>query len=178
MPSELLLLTGLIYENNQIGGTDRRRRIVPTLAVNMPTPLKPVANYIPRPTLQQQIRDQLHSVTDHDNDESRIVILGQNYGVVFWVEAGQKETIERDYIQIFKQLFPKLARSSRSSINPEEAVPAVKSWFKQQHRRSLLVVDSADAVDDEDDPSYIHLHHYLPDAPKVDIIITTRSSQA
>jgi len=41
-----------------------------------------------------------------------------------------------------------------------------------------LVVDSADLIDNAEDVSYIDLHYYLPDSPRVDTIITTRSSQA
>lgn len=101
------------------------------------------------------------------------------YGAVFWVEAGQKETTERDYIQIYRLLFPEVAvRSHGSSITVEDAAPAVKSWFYRQKGRSLLVVESADSIDDVEDASYVDLNDYLPDAPQVDVVITTRSSQA
>jgi hypothetical protein len=38
----------------------------------------------------------------------------------------------------------------------------------------LLVLDSAAAIDDDDNESYINLEFYLPDAPTADVIITTR----
>ena len=60
----------------------------------------------------------------------------------------------------------------------EDVVPAVKSWLHTQIGRSLVVFDSADAIDESDDASYIDLNYFLPDAPSVDIIITTRSARA
>jgi tetratricopeptide (TPR) repeat protein len=159
--------------------------------------LRPVANYVPRPTLQQKIREQLPAIADPDNDESRTVVvwgLGgsgksqlvlnyireyrREYGAVFWVEAGQKDTIERDYIQIYRFLYPEVARSSGSSITLEDALPSIKRWFQRQKERCLFVIDSADSIDNVEDPSYVDLNYYFPDAPRVDMIITTRSSQA
>jgi hypothetical protein len=34
---------------------------------------------------------------------------------------------------------------------------------------------SADTIDNADDPPYIYLNYFLPDAPYVDVIITSRS---
>lgn len=99
---------------------------------------------------------------------------------MFLVEARQKEMIERDYIQIYRLLFPEVAvrRSHGSSITVEDAAPAVKSWFYRQKGRSLLVVESADSINDVEDASYVDSNYYLPDAPRVDVVVTTRSSQA
>jgi hypothetical protein len=44
--------------------------------------------------------------------------------------------------------------------------------------RSLVILDGADTIDDADNASYIDLEYFLPDAPSVDVIITTRSSRA
>lgn len=103
----------------------------------------------------------------------------QHYQTLFWVEAGQKQSLERDFIQIHKLLFPNVAQSdTASTIAVNDAVTAVKSWFYGQEGRSLWVMDSADIIEDKEDPFYIDLNHYLPDAPGIDIIITTRSSHA
>lgn len=101
----------------------------------------------------------------------------QRYSSVFWVEAGKKETIERDYLQIYKLLCPDSA-SRDGSIAVEDAIAAVKNWLYGQHGRSLWVMDSADTIENENDALYIDLNHYLPDAPQLDRIITTRSSRA
>lgn len=60
----------------------------------------------------------------------------------------------------------------------EDAVPAVKSWFYRQCGWSLLVLDSADSIDNADDLLYIDLEYFLPDASLVDVVVTTRSSRA
>ena len=159
--------------------------------------LRPVAKYVSRPALEDKIRNQLTTGRDYDSDESRTVVvwgLGgsgksqlmlnyikkyrQDYGLVIWMEAGEKETMERDYIRLYRALFPEVARSAGASLKAENAVLAVKGWFHQLEKRSLLVIDSADCIDNEGDPSYINLNYFLPDAPRMDIVITTRSSQA
>ena len=44
----------------------------------------------------------------------------------------------------------------------EDAVPAVKSWFYRQCGWSLLVLDSADSIDNADDSLYIDLECSFP----------------
>ena len=72
------------------------------------------------------------------------------------------------------------ARLSAGSESPtvEEAVMMVKSWFHGQSDRFLVIFDSADTIDDADKASYIDLNYFIPDAPSVDVIITTRSLRA
>jgi hypothetical protein len=45
-------------------------------------------------------------------------------------------------------------------------------------RRYLVVLDSADTIDDEEDESYIDIESFLPIDPSVHVIITTRSATA
>jgi tetratricopeptide (TPR) repeat protein len=158
--------------------------------------LRPVANYVPRPRLQQKIKEQLYITREDEREETRTLVvhgLGgsgksqlvlnyirecrRDYTVVFWIEAGQKESIERDYIQIYQLLFS-CPTTEAKLIKLEDAVPAVKNWFHQQRGRSLVVLDSADTIDTVDDVSYVDLEYFLPDASSVDNIITTRSSRA
>ncbi len=63
-------------------------------------------------------------------------------------------------------------------IKIEDAVLAVKSWFQGHRGRWLLIFDSADAIDDKTDSVYVDLRHYIPDAPSLHVIITTRSFKA
>jgi hypothetical protein len=72
------------------------------------------------------------------------------------------------------------ARLSAGSESPtvEEAVMMVKNWFHGQSGRFLVIFDSADTIDDADKASYIDLNYFIPDAPSVDVIITTRSLRA
>lgn len=58
----------------------------------------------------------------------------------------------------------------------EEAIQTVKGWFHSRTGKWLLILDGADSIENEEDESYINLQAYLPDAPSVDIILTTRSS--
>jgi hypothetical protein len=63
-------------------------------------------------------------------------------------------------------------------VSVQDAVVAVKRWFHGQTKRSLLVLDGADAIDNGEDESYLNLENFLPDAPTVDVIITTRYARA
>jgi hypothetical protein len=59
-----------------------------------------------------------------------------------------------------------------------DAVIAVKRWFHGQTEPSLVVLDSADDIDNGDNDSYLNLEFFLPDTPTVDVIITTRYARA
>ena len=150
-----------------------------------------------RPHLHQQIKKQLHDGIQDAIDTRILAVQGlggsgksqlvldyvrkyrEDYSTIFWVEAGQKESIDRDYLQIHRLLFDPTSVTRLDTISIEDAVVAVKRWFRGQTERSLLVLDSADAIDDDDDnESYIDLEFYLPDAPTVDVIITTRYTGA
>ena len=97
---------------------------------------------------------------------------------MFWIEAGSKETPEHDYIQIYGLLYGRPTRASPETPPLEDAVPAVKRCFQGQIGRWLVVLDSADTIDNEQDQAYIDLAYFLPDAPGVHVIITSRSSTA
>lgn len=57
-------------------------------------------------------------------------------------------------------------------------MPAVKRWFQAWKGRWLVVLDSADTIDNEQDKSYINLNYFVPDAPGMHVAITSRSSTA
>jgi hypothetical protein len=87
------------------------------------TSLRPVVNYVPRPHLHQLIKEQLHDERPDVTDTRILAVQGldgsgksqlvlnyvreyrEDYSTIFWVEAGQKELIERDYLQIHRLLF-------------------------------------------------------------------------
>lgn len=89
----------------------------------------------------------------------------QDYNEVFWIEAGQKETIERDYLQIYQRLCIRSSGPSQDMVKIEDAVLAVKSWFHGQEGRRLLIFDSADSIDNDQDESCIDLRFFLPNTP-------------
>ena len=102
----------------------------------------------------------------------------QDYTAVFWIEAGSKESIERDYIQIYRLLYGRPLGVGQEMVKVEDAVPAVKQWFHSHEGRWLVVLDSADTIDNDQDKSYINLEYFVPDAPGVHVVITSRSSTA
>jgi len=85
---------------------------------------------------------------------------------MFWIEAGQKEIIEQDYLSMYRLLCARVSMAM------------VKSWFHGQSARFLVILDSADTIDHADEASYINLNYFIPDALSVDVIVTTRSSRA
>ena len=101
-----------------------------------------------------------------------------DYSAVFWIEAGQKETLERDYIQIYRLLVDCRPAAASEIVQIADAVAAVKNWFQCHPGRWLVVLDSADSIDNEDQPSYLDLRFFIPDVRGVHIIITSRSSIA
>jgi NB-ARC domain len=158
--------------------------------------LRPVANYVIRPRLQQKIEDQLYIFRGDVEQDTRILVIyglggsgksqlalnfvrtrRRDYAAIFWIEAGRKETIERDYLSMYRLLFGSSSAGLKSAT-VEEAVMMVKSWFHGKSGHSLVILDSADTIDKADDASYVDLEYFLPDAPSVDVIITTRSSRA
>jgi hypothetical protein len=53
----------------------------------------------------------------------------EDYSTIFWVEAVQKESIERDYLQIYRLLFDPSSLIRPDALTIEDAVVAVKRWF-------------------------------------------------
>lgn len=157
--------------------------------------LHPVSTYVPRTDLERQLHERLPPLRDLiESSQTRAVVIWglggvgksqlarnyihkhqEQYQRIFWLEAGQKQTLERDFIQIHGLLFNNADESANRSV--DHVVAAVKSWLHRQEGRTLWVMDSADTIEDAEDPFYIDLDHYLPRAPGMDVIVTTRSSR-
>ena len=159
--------------------------------------MRPVSSYVDRSELHDLIKEQLHDRLEQTGLDAKILIvwgLGgagksqlvskylqeyrNDYSATFWVEAGQKESLERDFLQIYQSLYGLKERHGEDAVKIDDAVLGVKDWFYGRSGRWLLVFDSADSIDDEDDPAFIDLKHFLPNASSVHIIITTTSSKA
>ncbi|KAL8719781.1 MAG: hypothetical protein Q9181_008020 [Wetmoreana brouardii] len=159
--------------------------------------LRPVPNYVLRPGLHQKIKEALHDPDNDQEDNARILAvygLGgmgksqlvlnyiqeyrRDYQAIFWIEAGSKETIERDYIQVYRLLYGRQTDAGQGIVKVEDAVPAVKRWFQGRNGRCLVVLDSADNIDNNQHESYIDLGYFMPDTPGVHVIVTSRSSTA
>ncbi len=102
----------------------------------------------------------------------------RDYAAVFWIEAGSKESIERDYVQIYRLLYGRQTDAGQEVVKVEDAVPAVKRWFHDHEGRWLVVLDSVDTIDNDRDKTYIDLGYFMPNAPGVHVVITSRSSTA
>lgn len=89
----------------------------------------------------------------------------RDYAGVFWIEAGSKETIERDYVHIYRLLYDRQTDPSQEIVKVEDAVPAVKRWFQGREGQWLMVLDSADMINIDRNKSYIDLEYFMPDAP-------------
>ncbi|KAL8856213.1 MAG: hypothetical protein Q9178_007178 [Gyalolechia marmorata] len=161
--------------------------------------LKSVANYVQRPTLSEQLRKQLCDPSVERSDarpeETEILVIWglggagksqlvldylqkhrRDYTATFWIEAGRKESVERDFLKIYQLLFLGRAPPGQQGLTVDDVVTIVKDWFGRHGGRRLLVFDSADLVDNEDDSSYYDLRDFIPDSPSLHVIITTRNS--
>ena len=161
------------------------------------TSLHPVANYVARPELQKQVEERLNSARAAGAAQNTIVILvglggagksqlalnhihthREDYSAVFWVDARLRESVERDYLQIHGLLFGGGQDAVSVQLDVVRVITAVKSWFHGRNGRWLFVFDNADSLDDESDHYFVNLRRYLPDAPGIDVIVTTRSRTA
>jgi tetratricopeptide (TPR) repeat protein len=157
--------------------------------------LQPVKAYVPRSSLHAQIYAQL-SRDAADSGTRKLVVWGlggagktqlvldyvqqhrTEYKATFWIEAGRKESLERDFVRLYQTLFGLHTSAGTEAVSVEDAVTGVKSWFAGQQGRWLMVFDGADTIEDGDAREYINIVHFVPDAAALDVIITSRSSTA
>jgi tetratricopeptide (TPR) repeat protein len=98
-----------------------------------------------------------------------------DYKATFWIDASSKEGLEADY----KQIHNHLLRPTRNDTAIDICVSESRQWFHSRKGRNyLIVLDSADSIDDEASPEYIDLLGYIVDAASADVVITTRVQSA
>jgi tetratricopeptide (TPR) repeat protein len=100
------------------------------------------------------------------------------YKATFWIEAGRKESLERDFVNLYQVLFSAQMAAGQETVSVESAVLGVKSWFSGQQGPWLMVFDGADAIENEEASEYIDIKHFIPDVATLRIIITSRSNTA
>ncbi|KAK5107705.1 hypothetical protein LTR62_000899 [Meristemomyces frigidus] len=161
------------------------------------TSLRTVASYVVRQELQQQVEERLPEARTGGGTYNSIVVLvglggagksqlalkyiqthWRKYNAVFWVDVRLRESLERDYIQIHRLLSGNEQGASSLRLDIDQAISAGKTWFESREGKWLFVYDNADSLDDKDDPYFVDLQHYLPDAPGVEMIVATRSRTA
>ena len=109
---------------------------------------------MPHPHLHRQIKEQLHDTRQDAIDTRILAVQGlggsgnsqlvldyaqkylENYSTIFWVEAGQEETIERDYLQIHRLLFDPTSMTRPDAVSIEDAVVAQSRRWKGKLRIS------------------------------------------
>jgi tetratricopeptide (TPR) repeat protein len=152
-----------------------------------------VKAFVARNVLHDQIHTQLHT---HAADASTRTLavwgLGgtgktqlvldyvqrhrTEYKATFWIEAGQKESLERDIIHLHRTLFGLAAVAGSEIVEVENALTMMKSWFSGRQGPWLMVFDGADAIEDEKASGYIDIRHFIPDVASLHVVITSRSS--
>jgi hypothetical protein len=156
------------------------------------TSFQPVKAFVQRPTLHERIRKQLHdSAGDSDaahHGIKTLVVWGlggtgktqlalnylqrhrDEYKATFWIEAGRKESIERDFMHIYRLLFDVHVLIGQE-VQIDDVVRAVKNWFSERCDRWLFVFNGADVIDNKDSSDYIDLKHFIPDSSYLHIIV-------
>jgi tetratricopeptide (TPR) repeat protein len=157
--------------------------------------LAPVNTYVPRNLLHDQIKIQL---CNHVADENTkiVVVWGPSgagktqlvldyvqqhrteYKGTFWIEAGQKESLERDFVHLYKTLFGLQIFAGAGTAAVEDAVTGVKSWFSRQRGPWLIVFDDANTFENEEASGCINIRHFIPNSASLHVIVTSRSSTA
>jgi tetratricopeptide (TPR) repeat protein len=100
------------------------------------------------------------------------------YKATFWIEAGAKDSLERDFIYLYQTLFGLTTAAKMETTRVDDAVSRVKGWFAGRQGPWLMVFDGADAIDDSEARGYIDIRHFIPDVASLHVIVTTRSSMA
>ena len=150
---------------------------------------------MPRPLLRDQIRTQLCDDAA-DNSTKTLVVWGlggagktqlvldyvrqyrTNYKATFWIEAGRKESLERDFVNLYQTLFGIQMVAGQETVSVDGAVIGVKSWFSGQQGPWLIVFDGSDTIENEQASEYIDIKRFIPDVASLHAIVTSRSSTA
>jgi NB-ARC domain len=159
--------------------------------------LQRVASFVARPALHTAIKLKLHDTLESPTRRQNIVVvhgLGgagksqlvvnyvqefrNDYSGIFWIDVSQKESLERQYVQLYRLLFDIRTANDKDLPKLEDLVLFVRNWFSDRAGRYLLVFDGADNIDNPDDSSFVDIAKFIPQAWIVDVLITTRCSSA
>ncbi|KAI9773490.1 MAG: Kinesin light chain 3, partial [Geoglossum umbratile] len=156
--------------------------------------LEPVKAYVPRLLLRDKIRTQLCDAADENTKTLVVWGLGgagktqlvldyvrqyrTDYKATFWIEAGRKESLERDFVHLYQTLFDVQMVVGKEAVSVDTAVMGVKSWFSIQRGPWLMVFDGADTIENEEASEYIDIKYFIPNIISLHVIVTSRSSTA
>lgn len=105
--------------------------------------------------LQNLQKDGIHSlriqvVWGHDEAEQSQLVLNyirrhcEKYPAVFLIDGIFRESVEQNYVQIYRLLRDYQIDATHDIIGVEDAVPAVKEWFDGQNGPWLVVLEGRD----------------------------------
>lgn len=156
--------------------------------------LESVHTYVRRQSLSDQINHRLQSA---DTGHRKLVLLsglagsgktqlaldylqqfGSSYDATMWIEARTRDTLQRDFVNLYETLYQGRVTPVGNPAAFDSILIAIKAWFSRQQGPCLMVFDGANLADDETASDSIDLKHFLPNAPNLHIIITTRTSTA
>ncbi|CAI6226945.1 unnamed protein product [Periconia digitata] len=157
--------------------------------------LEPVKAFVARDALHDQIHTQLNSHAAEASTTTLVVWgLGgagktqlvldyvqrhrTEYKATFWIEVASKESLERDFINLYRMLFGLATSAGTETISIDDAVTGVKSWFSGRQGPWLMVFDGADAIEDSKAHNFVNIKHFIPDVASLHVIMTSRSSTA
>lgn len=101
-----------------------------------------------------------------------------DYKATFGIEAGQKQSLECDFVNLYQTLFDVQMVAGKEIVSVDSAVMAVKSWFSGRRGSWLMVFDGADTIEDKEASEYINIKHFIPDVASLHVVVTSRSSTA
>lgn len=93
-----------------------------------------------------------------------------DYKATFWMEAGRKESLERDFVHLYYKLFGLQMAPGTETVSVEDAVTGVKSWFSGKRGPRLMVFDGADAVKNSESSGYLNIEHFIPNLASLHLI--------
>ena len=155
--------------------------------------IQPVKAFVLRPALRDQIRTQLCG--DGADTTKTLVVWGlggagktqlvldyvrqyrTDYKATFWIEAGSKESLDRDIVYLYQTLY-RQTTAAQEPASVENAIIGVKSWFSGRQGPWLMVFDGADAIENKGSSEYIDIKHFIPDVASLHVVVTSRSSTA
>ncbi|KIW89559.1 uncharacterized protein Z519_09715 [Cladophialophora bantiana CBS 173.52] len=159
-------------------------------------PKDQVPNFVPRPSLHQQLENAFRPKPLSKSSRPRIAVVHgragtgksqlvanfieearDRYAGVFWLDARRRDTIDEHLRRLDCLLSNENEPKVQVIANLEELVNSACHWFNQRSdKKFLLVYDGADNLGNGDRSSTVDLNALIPQCRNLDILITSRDS--
>ncbi|SPN97805.1 uncharacterized protein DNG_01317 [Cephalotrichum gorgonifer] len=154
--------------------------------------MAPIKAFVPREKLLAELKEQLWRAVESTGrrDPRKVGIWGMggagksqlalsylqhhadDYSATFWVDAQDPTWVDKCFQQIYMSLPGE--KSTDEPVTADKARVAVLTWLSGRAGKWLMVFDGADELDGED-RNFVNLALYIPRAPGVHVIVTSRS---